>query len=61
MTPNLPSSAPAIPDTATAALPAAPRSEIRHAIDAAWRTPEPVCVPPLVDAARLPDARGHPH
>ncbi|WP_297363402.1 trifunctional transcriptional regulator/proline dehydrogenase/L-glutamate gamma-semialdehyde dehydrogenase [Thauera sp.] len=51
MSPNTP---------ASAALPATPRSDLRHAIDAAWRTPEPVCVPTLVDAARLPEALREP-
>ncbi len=37
---------------AAAALPAAPRSELRRRISAAWRTPEPECVPQLVEAAR---------
>ncbi len=45
---------------AGAALPEAPRNTMRHAIDTAWRTPEPVCVPKLVDAARLPDALREP-
>jgi len=44
---------PEIPDPATAALPAAARSELRRGIDAVWRTPEPKCVPPLIRAARL--------
>ncbi len=38
---------------AAAALPAAPRSELRQRINAAWRTPEPECVPQLVEAARV--------
>ncbi|MFN3885517.1 MAG: trifunctional transcriptional regulator/proline dehydrogenase/L-glutamate gamma-semialdehyde dehydrogenase [Aquabacterium sp.] len=45
---------------AAAALPATPRSEIRRAIDAAWRMPEPVCVPALVEAARIPAALREP-
>ncbi|KAI5913120.1 trifunctional transcriptional regulator/proline dehydrogenase/L-glutamate gamma-semialdehyde dehydrogenase [Thauera sp. 2A1] len=36
-----------------AALPDSPRSPLRQRIDAAWRTPEPECVPHLVEAARL--------
>ena len=39
-----------------AALPAAPRPETRLAIEAAWRTPEPKCVPPLLAEARLSDS-----
>ncbi|HNT63915.1 MAG TPA: hypothetical protein PKH90_13805, partial [Candidatus Desulfobacillus denitrificans] len=53
----------AAPETTTAAaaaLPPAARSATRQAIDAAWRTPEPVCVPPLVEAARLPEALREP-
>ncbi|MFC5769954.1 trifunctional transcriptional regulator/proline dehydrogenase/L-glutamate gamma-semialdehyde dehydrogenase [Thauera sinica] len=38
---------------AAAALPDGPRSALRQRIDAAWRTPEPDCVPPLIEAARL--------
>ena len=60
MTPNIPPSARSTGTAATAALPPAPRSDLRHAIDAAWRTPEPICVPPLVEAARLPDALREP-
>ncbi len=45
---------------AAAALPQAPRSALRRAIDAAWRTPEPVCVPALIEAARLPEALCEP-
>ncbi|MDI3515427.1 MAG: RHH-type transcriptional regulator, proline utilization regulon repressor / proline dehydrogenase, partial [Rhodocyclaceae bacterium] len=62
MTPNLLSTAssPMPADPAAAALPATPRDALRGAIDAAWRTPEPVCVPALVDAARLPDALREP-
>ncbi|WP_206186172.1 trifunctional transcriptional regulator/proline dehydrogenase/L-glutamate gamma-semialdehyde dehydrogenase [Thauera propionica] len=41
---------------AAAALPATPRPPQRAAIDAAWRSPEPECVPPLVEAARFDDA-----
>ncbi len=40
-------------DRAAAALPAEPRNALREAIIAAWRLPEQVCVPPLVEAARL--------
>lgn len=47
-------------DASATALPTAPRSEIRRRIDAAWRTPEPVCVPTLVDAARIPAALREP-
>lgn len=36
-----------------AALPASPRSGLRQQIIAAWRSPEPECVLPLVEAARL--------
>ena len=58
---SLPSSNPSLsPDTRAAALPASPRDGFRTRIDAAWRTPEPVCVPTLVDAARLPDALREP-
>ncbi|MDX9884715.1 trifunctional transcriptional regulator/proline dehydrogenase/L-glutamate gamma-semialdehyde dehydrogenase [Thauera sp.] len=60
MTPNIPSSARSTGTPATAALPPAPRSDLRHAIDAVWRTPEPICVPALIDAARLPDALREP-
>ncbi len=46
--------APAVrPDPTRAALPAAARSASRLAIEAAWRLDEPVCVPPLLDEARL--------
>jgi RHH-type proline utilization regulon transcriptional repressor/proline dehydrogenase/delta 1-pyrroline-5-carboxylate dehydrogenase len=41
----------------SAALPCAPRPELRRRIEAAWRLPEPDCVPPLVDAARLSEAQ----
>ncbi|WP_245880934.1 bifunctional proline dehydrogenase/L-glutamate gamma-semialdehyde dehydrogenase PutA [Thauera aromatica] len=57
--PPLPSpSPPALPDTGTAAaaLPQTPRGALRAAIEDAWRTPEPACVPPLVEAARLDSA-----
>ena len=59
---NLSSSAriAAIPDAVSAALPPAARSAVRHAIDAAWRTPEPVCVPVLVEAARIPSELREP-
>lgn len=62
MTPNVLSNAssPMPADPAAAALPATPRDALRGAIDAAWRTPEPVCVPPLVEAARLPEALREP-
>ncbi|MBV2264622.1 MAG: trifunctional transcriptional regulator/proline dehydrogenase/L-glutamate gamma-semialdehyde dehydrogenase [Thauera sp.] len=50
----------AVPDAVAAALPPTARSPLRHAIDDAWRTPEPVCVPALIDAARLPDALREP-
>ncbi len=36
------------------APPIRPQSELRRAITAAYRRPEPECVPPLVEAARLP-------
>ncbi|MCB1950574.1 MAG: bifunctional proline dehydrogenase/L-glutamate gamma-semialdehyde dehydrogenase PutA, partial [Rhodocyclaceae bacterium] len=38
---------------AAAALPMAPRSPLRERITAHYRSPEPECVPPLVEAARL--------
>ncbi len=38
---------------AAAALPDAPRSPLRQRITEHYRSPEPDCVPPLVDAARL--------
>ena len=62
MTPNLLSNAssPRPADPAAAALPNTPRDALRAAIDTAWRTPEPVCVPGLVEAARLPDALREP-
>jgi RHH-type proline utilization regulon transcriptional repressor/proline dehydrogenase/delta 1-pyrroline-5-carboxylate dehydrogenase len=60
VTSNTFSSARSTATPATAALPPAPRSDLRRAIDAAWRTPEPVCVPTLVDAARLPGALREP-
>ncbi len=41
---------------AAAALTDAPRTPLRRQIDAAWRSPEPECVPPLVAAARVDDA-----
>ena len=41
---------------AAAALPATPRPSLRTTIDAVWRSPEPDCVPALVDAARLDPA-----
>ncbi len=41
---------------AAAALPANPRPALRAAIDAAWRRPEPDCMPPLVEAARFDEA-----
>ena len=41
-------------DAFSAALPVTPRSELRCAVEAAWFSPEPVCVPPLLEAARLP-------
>ncbi len=50
------------PETLTArpfasfAPPIRPQSPLRQAITAAYRTPEPECLPWLVDAARLPDA-----
>ena len=49
------------PDTSPAcfarfAPPWRPQSELRRAITAAYRRPEPDCVPPLVEAARLPAA-----
>ncbi|HHW64791.1 MAG TPA: trifunctional transcriptional regulator/proline dehydrogenase/L-glutamate gamma-semialdehyde dehydrogenase [Rhodocyclaceae bacterium] len=53
-------SSPSDADAVAAALPTAPRNALRSAIDAAWRTPEPVCVPPLVEAARLPEALREP-
>ena len=34
----------------------APKSALREAITAAWRRPEPQCVPPLIEAATLPPA-----
>jgi len=37
----------------TAALPAAPRDATRQAIEAAWRRPEPECLAPLIEQARL--------
>jgi len=40
-------------DALAAALPDRPRSALRQRIDAVWRAPEPACVPPLVEAARL--------
>ena len=43
-------------NAAAAALPASPRGALRRRIDAAWRTPEPECVPPLVAAARVDGA-----
>ncbi|WP_349771872.1 trifunctional transcriptional regulator/proline dehydrogenase/L-glutamate gamma-semialdehyde dehydrogenase [Thauera sedimentorum] len=49
---NTPVSFPA----AEAALPDAPREASRRQIDAAWRMPEPECVPPLIRAARVDDA-----
>ena len=39
-----------------AALPDMAREPSRAAIESAWRTPEPDCVPPLLDQARLDDA-----
>ncbi|THF55195.1 trifunctional transcriptional regulator/proline dehydrogenase/L-glutamate gamma-semialdehyde dehydrogenase, partial [Pseudothauera rhizosphaerae] len=51
MSPSFPSSV-----AASAALTAVPRDALRRQIDAAWRTPEPECVPPLVSAARVDDA-----
>jgi RHH-type proline utilization regulon transcriptional repressor/proline dehydrogenase/delta 1-pyrroline-5-carboxylate dehydrogenase len=45
--------APSLASRDAAALPQRPREALREAIDAAWRRPEPVCVPPLVEAARL--------
>ena len=44
------------PSRGAAALPAQPRPALRVHIDDAWRLPEPVCVPPLVEAARLDPA-----
>ena len=38
---------------AAAALPAAERSELRRRITAHYRSPEPDCLPPLIEAARL--------
>ncbi|THF61956.1 trifunctional transcriptional regulator/proline dehydrogenase/L-glutamate gamma-semialdehyde dehydrogenase [Pseudothauera nasutitermitis] len=38
---------------AAAALTDTPREALRQSIEAAWRTPEPECVPPLVSAARV--------
>ncbi len=43
---------------AEAALTETPRPELRRRIDAAWRQPEPDCVPPLVSAARVDGAMG---
>ena len=40
--------------SALAALPEVPRSELRQRITAAYRSAEPSCVPPLVEAARVP-------
>jgi len=61
VTDNIPSSARAAAALdAAAALPPTARSTVRHAIDAAWRTPEPECVPALVEAARLPAALREP-
>ncbi|MGE0011937.1 MAG: proline dehydrogenase family protein [Azoarcus sp.] len=37
----------------TAALPATGRSALRQRIDAAWRTPEPECVPQRISEARM--------
>ncbi len=42
---------PATPEKA--ALPQAPRSASRRAIEAAWRLPERLCLPPLLEEARL--------
>ncbi|BAL23202.1 trifunctional transcriptional regulator/proline dehydrogenase/L-glutamate gamma-semialdehyde dehydrogenase [Azoarcus sp. KH32C] len=39
--------------SALAALPVAPRSELRQHITSAYRAPEPDCVPPLIEAARV--------
>ena len=62
MTPNLLShpSSPRPADPAAAALPNTPRDALRTAIDTAWRTPEPVCVPVLVEAARIPSELREP-
>ena len=38
------------------APPIRPQSALRQAITAAYRRPEPACLPPLVAAARLPSA-----
>ncbi|MCB1887908.1 MAG: bifunctional proline dehydrogenase/L-glutamate gamma-semialdehyde dehydrogenase PutA [Rhodocyclaceae bacterium] len=46
---------PAAPEKA--ALPRSPRSASRRAIEAAWRPPEPLCVPPLLAEAQLDPAR----
>ncbi len=35
-----------------------PQSDLRRAITAAYRTPETVCVPRLVDAATIPKSSG---
>ena len=48
-----PCAAPIAPSTA--ALPERPRSALRLAIDAAWRSPEPECIPGLIESARIPD------
>ena len=47
-------------DPAAAGLPETARDALRLQIDAAWRTPEPTCVPPLVEAARIPAALREP-
>jgi len=59
---SLPSSPPQLaPEScAAAALPATRRSALRERIDAAWRQPEPICVPALIAAARLPDTLREP-
>ena len=46
----------ASPAARLAALPDSAREPSRVAIESAWRTPEPECVPPLLDRARPSDA-----